>query len=380
MARAADPAAAAPAPVPAASSAPAPDVALSSAKRTAAGGEGSASPAKSARRILFRCLHCRSTLSIRPVDRTSKLKCPHCTNTIYVTPTGRLLKNSPSVALRKGEVAPTELLTPGAGSVVERNPGSVAIKKTGNLPASKAVPKKAGSAVGLRATAYKEPARPEAADSKGARFLRPGSDGSGAARKAKETAPEDVGMASINPATSWMPKPPSAFQEHQENKDPGKTAFITEERTGDLTDLASSEELKGVAEQFMLPAMRSDSSEPSPRLQALLPDDGSDEPARRAGTRPRARHVTSAAAARPHGQVPRQSWGKLQATVRGLFLMACLCAPLLASGLVLTKQASASAGSPEISPTAQSNMLERMGGIVRQGVRHLLGSEPDPYR
>ena len=347
---------------------------------------GSATPAKSARRILFRCLHCRSTLSIRPVEKTSKLTCPHCTNVIYVTPTGRLLKNSPSVALRKGEVAPTELLTSGAvgsgtneaASVVQRNPASVAIKKTGSVVAAKGGPRKSGSTVGLRPTAYKEPDQPHAPEQPGARFQRPGADG--AAPRKNEVPLKDIPMASINPATTWMPKPSSAFREHEENQDPGKTAFLTEERTGDLSDLTSSPALAGVAEQFALPDLRNAPPAPSPRLGALLPDDGQvdlggDAPR---AIRPRATARRAPVAARP---IPRftHKGDRAGHAVRGLFLLVCLCAPLLVAALILTKHADAAGGLPDDTPAIQSGMLEKLGGIAEQGVRYILGPQPDPY-
>lgn len=62
-------------------------------------------PAGSARRIVFRCVHCRAALSIRPVERTSRLTCPYCSNHIYVTLSGRLLKGPPSQVVRDGSVA-----------------------------------------------------------------------------------------------------------------------------------------------------------------------------------------------------------------------------------------------------------------------------------
>jgi hypothetical protein len=367
---------AAAAPLPSAASLPA----AQSAPAAPAGSAGSAAPAKSARRILFRCLHCRSTLSIRPVEKTSKLTCPHCTNVIYVTPSGRLLKNSPSVALRKGEVAPTELLTAGAGSgmnpaaaVIQRNPASVAIRKTGSV----AVPRRAGSSVGLRPTAYKEPVAPGGRDKSGARFQR--TEAGGNSRRG-EAPQQDVGLASVNPATGWMPKPASAFQEHEDNQDPGKTAFLTEERTGDLSDLTSSPALAGVAEQFALPDLRNAPPAPSPRLGALLPDDGENGlgPALSAGS-----HTASNSRRRPLPVKPGARFASRQDraghAVRGLFLLVCLCAPLLVAGLVLTKHADAAGGLPDEPPPVQSGMLERLGRIAEQGVRHIVGPPTDPY-
>ena len=67
--------------------------------------ETSGTLAKSARKIIFRCLYCKSPISIRPVEKTSKLVCPSCGEAVYVTPTGRLLKKNPSHAVRKEAAA-----------------------------------------------------------------------------------------------------------------------------------------------------------------------------------------------------------------------------------------------------------------------------------
>ena len=81
---------------------------------------GSAQPAKSAQKIMFRCLFCRTPISIRPVDRTSKLACPSCSQALYVTPTARLLKNNPSVAARKsGATQPANTPPPSHSDVID---------------------------------------------------------------------------------------------------------------------------------------------------------------------------------------------------------------------------------------------------------------------
>jgi hypothetical protein len=59
---------------------------------------GSAVPAPRAQKILFRCLHCKSPVSIRPVSSTSRLNCPSCQNSIYVTVSGQLFRSLPSIS------------------------------------------------------------------------------------------------------------------------------------------------------------------------------------------------------------------------------------------------------------------------------------------
>ncbi len=61
---------------------------------------GSAAPARAARKIVFRCLHCRSPLSVRPVTKMSRLHCPSCSETLFVTPAGKLLRANADVSQR----------------------------------------------------------------------------------------------------------------------------------------------------------------------------------------------------------------------------------------------------------------------------------------
>ncbi len=66
---------------------------------------GSSHPAGNAQKIVFRCLFCKSPISIRPVATTSKLQCPSCKKPLYVTADGRLEGKNPSVAIRKKKAA-----------------------------------------------------------------------------------------------------------------------------------------------------------------------------------------------------------------------------------------------------------------------------------
>lgn len=182
---------------------------------------GGGGPAPKGQKILFRCLHCRSTLSIRPVSETSKLTCPHCAKTLYVTPGGKLLAAPPSSVVARTTSRRPETARPGsarapAGAArppsagVRTASGSVrtgsAAKRTG--AAAPAAPKP--PSVGLRSTAH-----PEDDGSKRADPVRPGS------------------------ARAPAGRPASAFEEHLSKGDPAKTAFLTEETTRNLNELAA---------------------------------------------------------------------------------------------------------------------------------------------
>ena len=80
---------------------------------------GSTSPSSRANRLMFRCLHCRAPLAVRPVKKTSLLGCPKCKEVLYLTSSGRALKGSPSQSSRVG----------GEESIVTRSPGSVVVRK-----------------------------------------------------------------------------------------------------------------------------------------------------------------------------------------------------------------------------------------------------------
>lgn len=81
-------------------------------------GSTTGGPAPTARRIVFRCMHCRATLCIRPVKATSRLSCPYCSKSVYITQSGQLVAKPPSAAFRQGSAALPEI-----------RPGSVALKR-----------------------------------------------------------------------------------------------------------------------------------------------------------------------------------------------------------------------------------------------------------
>src|SRR5262245_37141981 len=68
---------------PPAEPAPAADPAKPPTMRTS----GSSFPARTARKLQFRCLHCRSTLMIRPVEKPSRMVCPKCKGNLFIDQT-----------------------------------------------------------------------------------------------------------------------------------------------------------------------------------------------------------------------------------------------------------------------------------------------------
>jgi len=209
------------------------------------GNAGSSTPAKSAQRLLFRCIHCRATLSIRPVNRTSKLLCPECRQAIYVTSSGSLLKDTASAVISKG------------GSTAFATAGSVVVKKQGSSFRRKqaATLPRPGSSVVKKADsqAVRKPGGPVPKQGSSVRksAVRPPSS-----RDLQASKPGSVRLTKMNPKTAAPvgaaspQKPTSAFQEHQELQDPSKTAFITETPTMNLQELASGEAMRIIEQEF----------------------------------------------------------------------------------------------------------------------------------
>jgi hypothetical protein len=171
-------------------------------------------------------------------------------------------------------------------------------------------------------------------------------------------------------------KPVSAFAEHQANQDPEKTAFITEEPLEDLKDLASSEALAGVAEQFSLGSLKQAPPEPSPGLGALLPDDGDsfDEPET---THRRRRTVGFTAPRGSPAPVIKRRGAAFGALVRGVFVIAAVCAPLVATGLFLNREASAR-GQESGGSLPGGWSLEQLGKLAQGGVAQILPPRDEP--
>ncbi|HVR74508.1 MAG TPA: hypothetical protein VMT52_09260, partial [Planctomycetota bacterium] len=201
--------------------------------------EGSASSSRRATKLAFRCIHCKSTLAIRPVAQTSKLICPECGRAIYVTTSGRLLKTSPSTAIRK-EGAPERI--PG-GSASMRSGASQRSAPSGgsvrqgsvrqpSLKQGSVFARVGGGSAALRAQSSTTAA--EALPAPGA--SRNAGDPQRSTRNTAAAKPPSVRLSSSNPREEGLSKPSSAFEEHMTNEDPEKTIFITEEPETDLRD------------------------------------------------------------------------------------------------------------------------------------------------
>ena len=92
---------------------------------------GSLLPASRAQKIVFRCPHCRSALSIRPVQSTSRLLCPACDHSVYVTISGRTFDKPPSdvTSLETPAESGAALTEGGAGARRERTDDVVSTKR-----------------------------------------------------------------------------------------------------------------------------------------------------------------------------------------------------------------------------------------------------------
>ena len=369
-------------------------------------GEGCTSPAKSARKILFRCLHCRSTLSIRPVDRTSKLTCPQCGKPIYVTASGQLLKTSPSLRIEHGGFR-DEAGRPGSGAA--RKPGSVAVPKPGSaavprvgsagVPKQKsgAVPKastavakgsaavkKSGSQIGPKPKSFR---MIEAKGNEAAPALLEKRAGSNRvvklAGQAPSTGPAEAGVSrvkltDVNPAGGWSPRPTSAFAEHQAKQDPEKTAFITDEVTGDFSDVAPGGKSAVSKERASLPRLAEQSRPPSDALGSLLPDEsdlmeeGNDFASAAAKSFDRDslfRRQAKGGKKETKGAEGR-SGGLPQRLAKAFLLALCLSAPMaVACGLFTREAAAKGAGA---APGSSASFLEGLGNRATQGIHRLL--------
>jgi hypothetical protein len=90
---------------------------------------GSSFPARTARKLQFRCLHCRSTLMIRPVEKPSRMVCPKCQGSLFIDQTGIVSKRSPggsvepAVSTAAGQAAPVRIA---AGAPPQKAEGAAA--------------------------------------------------------------------------------------------------------------------------------------------------------------------------------------------------------------------------------------------------------------
>lgn len=210
--------------------------------------EGSASTARGATKLAFKCIHCKSTLAIRPVAQTSKLICPECGQAIYVTTSGRLLKSSPSTVLRK-EGAPER--TPGGSASMRPGTSQMSAPSGGSLrqgsvrqrslKQGSVFARVGGGSAAVRAQS--STAVSEASPTPGP--SRDAGEPQRSTRNAATTKPPSVRLSSSNPREDGLQsKPSSAFEEHRTDEDPEKTIFITEEPETDLRDIRVPEAIQ----------------------------------------------------------------------------------------------------------------------------------------
>ena len=174
---------------------------------------GAAAPAATAKKIVFRCLHCRVTLAIRPVKNASRLTCPYCSKMIYVTANGQLLKNPPSVVFREG-----------SGAVYKIGPESVSVDKepsSWNLQRDVESGTQALSAIVEKVADMGQPTPPpDAAGRQGSSVVQrkagpgtPGTPGSAAIRQGS-AAVKKPGSVAIRQGSGAVRKPGSAAIRH----------------------------------------------------------------------------------------------------------------------------------------------------------------------
>jgi predicted RNA-binding Zn-ribbon protein involved in translation (DUF1610 family) len=324
---------------------------------------GSLEPSKEARKIVFRCLHCRAPLSMRPVDQDSKLSCPHCGNLIYIARSGQLSKTPPSQAVRKGSQAVlkgsqavrretgSQRLAQASGSQavrIAKPSGSQAVRRgTG----SQLVVKSSGSQVARKGSQAVPKGLVRAGGTAGSGFegsLDPGHGGEPS---------RDCGLLSENPKSSWPSRPASAFEEHMNSLDPNKTAFLCEEAADDLDGVLTGNEL-----DFGAPAGKSPGNEALARLSPVPgTDEGPENPAEHVVIRPR----RAATGGRPR-------WGQI--FTRVVFLAVCLAGATSIVGMTLWAGSARAEATTQGEPSEKrARSLERFGTVGTQGIRRLLG-------
>jgi len=191
----------------------------------ATAGQGASPPAQ---RLLFGCLHCRAPLSIRPVDRTSKLTCPHCHNVIYVTAGGQISK---SIRIGRAPVPDSAASMPMVGSV--------RIRESAVLPAAEGAPGIAPPGVGLRGSSSVVRQTP-----------RPGSSA------ARASAFDSRGQSGDPEKTDFIAAEKKGFRGQEPRVFPRKTAASSERLACDESDLL--EEALEVASSLNQPEARCD--------------------------------------------------------------------------------------------------------------------------
>ncbi len=108
-------------------------------------GGGSALPARTARKLQFRCLHCRAILMVRPVRMLSRMVCPKCKANLFIDRTGIVTKRPPGAAppapreerQGPGKPLPEESLSPPEHRLLHSRTAEKAIESSGPPPAAK---------------------------------------------------------------------------------------------------------------------------------------------------------------------------------------------------------------------------------------------------
>ena len=155
---------------------------------------GSQLPASRAQKIMFRCPHCKSALSIRPVNSTSRLECPACEQAVYVTAAGRILDTPPSIARRKRQH-----------------------------------PRTAGDSSSQSASGAERQGKPTDPDASTKKMLSAG------LMKSNPLDPDTGKRSEISSSTK---EKLAAFHRQARNADPSKTILITEEKaTSSVSDV-----------------------------------------------------------------------------------------------------------------------------------------------
>jgi hypothetical protein len=313
-------------------------------KSAAEAAEGARAPTKvdsarvkSGKKLLFRCLHCRSTLAIRAVEKTSKLVCPHCSQSMFVTPAGRLHKSPPSSALRKTAEAPSSGAPP-------RSPSGRTLSEV-TRGSSRRIPTSGGSSA-VRRTAGSSVARK--AGSSAVRRAGPGSSavrkpGSSAVRRKSPSVTADAPQAPLY--LDGVPLGPTQAPH------PG----APDEPTSPMNDL--------------VPA---DFESPSETLSPAVY--GAEEPAG-VGFEPAEPQPSQSIDTTPsnHSPVGKRCAGFLVSVLQGLCLLACLTGPIFLAGGFSSLTASAESTLKSPVPPQVLDRVEEVGEQGLRGLQSLMG-------
>ncbi len=120
---------------------------------------GSAIPSRNARKLQFRCLHCRAVLMVRPVEKASRIICPKCQESLYIDQTG-IVSRRPSGA-KAAPPAGTAVVKPGSARMAVQDDSSLLDPATAAAAAAPSIehdPLRQGKS--FRAQATTAPAAP----------------------------------------------------------------------------------------------------------------------------------------------------------------------------------------------------------------------------